>query len=230
MLKNFFCGRPRICYNGAMTRSQGVALVLCAAVCAGIGLRMARRRSGHAAHSPHGPAQAKAQANLASANPGGMYLDKDKQVYVTYGTQDPALQSYIRALMDGSFDTRAKGRAIFLKVCAACHQPDGMGKEGVAPPLVGSEWVLASDGNRLVRIVLNGISGPVKVEGRVWNLTMPPWRENLRDDQIAVVLNYIRSNVGTNKAGPVTQEIIATARQEEHPKPETEAELLEISE
>jgi mono/diheme cytochrome c family protein len=41
---------------------------------------------------------------------------------------------------------------IFQKICAACHQQDGAGKEGVAPPLAGSEWVKAPSGERLVRM------------------------------------------------------------------------------
>lgn len=205
--------------------------VICAAVCAGIGIRLARNRAAEIPPASHVQARVEAGTNLPSAAaPAGTYIDKDKLVFVNYGTRDPALQSFIKALMDGSYDTTAKGRAIFLKVCAACHQPDGMGKEGVGPPLAGSEWVLASDGNRLVRIVLNGISGPVQVQGRQWNLVMPPWRENLRDDQIAVVLTYIRSNLGTNKAGPIRLETVGAARQQSHPKPETAAELLEISE
>ncbi|HUD82643.1 MAG TPA: hypothetical protein VMQ67_04040, partial [Candidatus Saccharimonadales bacterium] len=63
-------------------------------------------------------------------------------------------------------------------------------------------------------------------KGRVWNLAMPPWRENLKDDEIAVVLTYIRSKVGGNKAGPIKPELVSAARQESHPGPETAAELL----
>ncbi|HEX3719282.1 MAG TPA: cytochrome c [Verrucomicrobiae bacterium] len=216
-----------------MTRRRGIAVILCVAVCAGIGAHLAWRRAAEKSHRRREQARMTGngvKTNSAPLAPAGMYLDTNKLVFANFGTQDPALQAYIKALMDGSYDTRAKGRAIFIKICAACHQPDGMGKDGVGPPLVGSEWVLASDGNRLVRIVLNGLSGPVQVEGRQWNLVMPPWRENLRDDQIAVVLTYIRSNLGTNKAGPIRQELVSAAREESHPKPETAKELLEISE
>jgi mono/diheme cytochrome c family protein len=161
--------------------------------------------------------------------PAGIYLDKDKLVYVNYGTPDPALQAYLQALMNGSYDMTAKGRAIFLKICAACHQPDGAGKDGVGPPLAGSEWVLSPGGGRLARIVLNGIAGPIRVQDRDWNLPMPPWRENLTDDQIAVVLSYIRSELGTNKAPPIKPESVGAARQEAHPGPESAAELSQIS-
>ena len=164
-----------------------------------------------------------------AALPTGFYVGTDRPIYVTYGTADPMLRSLIRALMNDSTNAMAKGQAIFEKTCAACHQRDGLGKEGVAPPLVGSEWVLEPGGQRLARIVLNGLNGPVSVQGRVWNLAMPPWRENLDDDAIAVTLNYVRSGLGTNKAVGIRSDLVNAARQELHPGPETAAELLQLS-
>jgi mono/diheme cytochrome c family protein len=163
-----------------------------------------------------------------SALPTGFYVGTDHPIYVTYGTSDPVLRSFIHTLMTSHTDDAAKGEAIFQKTCAACHQHDGLGKEAVAPTLVGSEWVLAPGGERLVRIVLNGLNGPISVQGRVWNLPMPPWRENLDDDAVAVVLNYIRSGLGTNQATAIKPELVRTARQEPHPGPETSAELLQL--
>jgi mono/diheme cytochrome c family protein len=165
----------------------------------------------------------------ASAPPQGFYITKDNQkIFVNYGTPDPLLQTFMRSVMSGNYDASAKGREIFLKICAACHQPDGGGKEGVAPPLVGSEWVLAPSGERLVRIVLNGLNGPITVRGKTWNQPMLPWRENLTDEQIAVVLNFIRSQLGDNKAAPISPELVATARQEKHTGAESAEELLRI--
>lgn len=163
------------------------------------------------------------------ALPTGFYVGADEPVYVTYGTSDPVLRAFIRALMSSGTDAAGKGRAIFEKTCAACHQRDGMGKDRVAPPLVGSEWVVTPGGGRLARIVLNGLNGPITVQGRSWNLPMPPWRENLDDDAIAVVLNYIRSDLGTNKAPAIKPALVGAARQELHPGPETAAELLQLS-
>jgi len=161
-----------------------------------------------------------------AALPAGFYVGTEQPIYVTYGTADPVLRSFIRTLMSSSADAAGKGQAIYEKTCAACHQRDGMGKLNVAPPLVGSEWVLATNSERLVRFVLNGLSGPITVQGRDWNLPMPPWRENLDDDAIAVVLNYIRSGLGTNKAAAIRPELVGTARKEPHPSPETATEHL----
>ena len=164
--------------------------------------------------------------NLTAGPASGFYLGKGgRRVYIDYATPDPLLRSLIQSVMESSSDPNAKGKEIFMRICAACHQRDGAGKDGVAPPLVGSEWALAPDGGPLARIVLNGMAGRVEVEGRSWNLAMPPWRENLDDDQVAVVLTYVRSALGTNHAAAITPDFVAAARQNARSKPETAAEL-----
>ncbi len=45
----------------------------------------------------------------------------------------------------------ARGRMLYRSLCAACHQSDGAGMDGLAPPLHGSEWVLGPP-DRLIRI------------------------------------------------------------------------------
>jgi mono/diheme cytochrome c family protein len=122
---------------------------------------------------------------------------------------------------------RAEGRRIFTTTCAACHQDSGLGQDGKAPPLVGSEWVLAPKGDRIVRVVLNGFTGAVSVKGKEWNLTMLNWRDNFNDDQIAGVLTYIRSSWGNN-AGPISPDLVKAARADKHPGYETADELLKI--
>lgn len=161
--------------------------------------------------------------------PPGFYTDTNRLVYLTYTTPDPVLRSFFRSIMGGSGDSKSKGRAIFQKICVACHQQEGEGKEGVAPPLAGSDWVTAPSGERLVRILLNGLNGPIQVQGKTWNLVMPPWRANLDDEQIAMVLNYIRSQWGNKAAAPIKPATAAAARRETHPKPENAGELLRVS-
>jgi mono/diheme cytochrome c family protein len=82
------------------------------------------------------------------------------------------------------------GKAVYEMACVPCHQPHGMGQEGLAPPLAQSEWVSGSP-ERLVRIVLNGLRGPIKVKGQTYELDMPSLGV-LSDEQIAAVLTYIR--------------------------------------
>ena len=86
------------------------------------------------------------------------------------------------------------GKVNYETFCLPCHQPHGMGQEGLAPPLVGSEWVAWSE-DRIIRIVLNGLRGPIKVKGQPFELDMPALGV-LDDEQIATVLTYVRNEWG----------------------------------
>jgi mono/diheme cytochrome c family protein/glucose/arabinose dehydrogenase len=82
------------------------------------------------------------------------------------------------------------GKLTYGTVCGQCHKPDGMGQAGLAPPLVDSEWILG-DRDRLIKIVLHGLRGPITVNGQPWELDMPHLRI-LTDDEVANVLTYVR--------------------------------------
>lgn len=96
----------------------------------------------------------------------------------------------IKPLTEAQTALFEKGKTIYATLCAACHQPHGFGLDGLAPPLVDSEWVLGKP-EVLARIVMHGLAGPVKVSGRTYNLAMPPLPQ-LTDEDIAGVLTYIR--------------------------------------
>lgn len=101
-----------------------------------------------------------------------------------------------------------KGKTLYM-ICAACHQPNGQGMDGLAPPLADSEWVLG-DPSVSTRIILHGIGGPIKVAGRNWNLQMPPL-PIFNDEDLAALLTYIRRE-WENTADPVTPEEVAAVR------------------
>ena len=131
----------------------------------------------------------------------------------------------------GADDPAAKaakeGAIVFSTYCAACHQADGNGVAGQFPPLAGSEWVLADGPNRMVRIVLNGLKGPIKVKGGDYNNQMNAFRDSMDDRQIANVLTYVRNSWG-NKASPVTAaEVVAIRTAEAARTGEWTAEELE---
>ncbi|MBI3880176.1 MAG: cytochrome c [Verrucomicrobia bacterium] len=106
-----------------------------------------------------------------------------------------------------------EGKNVYTTFCAPCHQPSGLGAPGIAPPLVGSEWVLAEGANRIIRIVLNGAQGPITVKGQEFNLAMVPWKDALNDKQIAAVITFIRNNPEwEHKAGGVKPEEVAPIR------------------
>jgi mono/diheme cytochrome c family protein len=101
------------------------------------------------------------------------------------------------------------GKMLYSGVCAACHQPHGLGVEGLAPPLADSEWVLGSE-QRLARILLHGLTGEIRVKGRPYRLDMPALGL-FTDDQIASVLTYVRRE-WDHTANPVEPETIKSIR------------------
>jgi len=109
----------------------------------------------------------------------------------------------------------AKGEALYGIVCIACHQPTGLGSPGQYPPLAGSEWA-QGPANRVIRIPLHGLSGPIQVKGQTWNAampafgTMPPLDS---DENLAAVLTYVRQAWG-NQGDPITPEQVKAIRAE----------------
>ncbi|MEZ6153650.1 MAG: c-type cytochrome [Pirellulaceae bacterium] len=85
------------------------------------------------------------------------------------------------------------GQEVYNATCYSCHKADGRGYPGLAPSLVESEWVNGSP-EHLIRIVLHGLQGPVKVNGEEWNLQMPGLGDSpvLNDERMASVLTYAR--------------------------------------
>lgn len=102
------------------------------------------------------------------------------------------------------------GAALFSSLCAACHQPTGLGLPGVFPPLAASEWVNGSPGTAAA-IVLHGVTGPLTVAGKDFNGTMPAFKDQLSDEQLAALLTYIRDQWG-NSSAPVTATDVAQVR------------------
>jgi mono/diheme cytochrome c family protein len=159
-----------------------------------------------------------------------LYLDGhaggfSKEVYAPYGSAEAVAAANPQGEGDKML---TMGREVFTKTCSVCHQPNGLGKEGLAPPLVGSEWVLASSADRIVHIPLYGLTGPITVKGQQWGLTMTPLGDNLTDQQIAAALTYVRTKLGDNKASPVSPDLVKAARAEKHSGPVTADELLKI--
>jgi len=137
------------------------------------------------------------------------------QVYGPYGTLDEVGRDQPATGGNKRFNN---GRLNFKLYCAPCHMESGLGNPANnVPPLVHSEWVLAESHNRLIRIVLNGLQGPIKVDGKDFNSNgMLPWRDTLTDDEvIASVLTFIRGNgEWGHHASEITAEEVAKIRGE----------------
>jgi len=124
-----------------------------------------------------------------------------------------------------------KGAEIYSRegYCATCHQPDG---EGLAlsgfPPLAKSSWVAADD-DRMIKLTLKGIYGPLELDGKKFpgQVPMTPFGGLLSDEDLASVLTYVRNSFG-NKSMPVTAAKIKQVREATKDRVEfyTPAELL----
>jgi mono/diheme cytochrome c family protein len=101
------------------------------------------------------------------------------------------------------------GKSIYVKHCLTCHQADGGGVPNMNPPLIGTSYVLG-DKTRLIKVVLNGFSESVDIDGESYSNVMPA-HDFLKDKEIAAVLTYVRKNF-TNKAGPVSAAQVKAVR------------------
>lgn len=104
-------------------------------------------------------------------------------------------------------ETLEAGAAVYEKYCASCHQRDGKGDESRFPPLAATGWV-AGNVERLISIVVNGVGGPITVEGKSYNGVMPA-HGFLTDEQIAQVLTFLRQNMGNFASGVTAAEVAA---------------------
>lgn len=114
-------------------------------------------------------------------------------------------------------DVMTKGQQVYMMVCFACHQPTGQGLPGMFPPLASSDWASAAKPDRLIRMVLHGITGPININGQPFTTPaplMPPQGATLNNEQIAAVLTYVRNSFG-NRAGMVTPDQVQVIREAE---------------
>ena len=108
------------------------------------------------------------------------------------------LAAPVQAPMQASI---TRGKVVYQQVCLACHQVDAGGVQGMTPTLVKTTYVLGPK-TPLIKIVLNGMTGAVTINGDDFHNVMAP-HSDLTDQQIADVLTYVRNSFG-NKASAVT--------------------------
>ncbi|HEY8503042.1 MAG TPA: cytochrome c [Gemmataceae bacterium] len=110
------------------------------------------------------------------------------------------------------------GRRIYTANCQVCHQAGGEGQDPQYPPLAGSEWVVGAEASpeRLSRILLYGLTGPITVAGKPYNAQMPAWGAQLKDHQIAAVLTFVRQELQPpdRKGEPILPATVSAVREE----------------
>jgi mono/diheme cytochrome c family protein len=121
-----------------------------------------------------------------------------------------------------------RGRRQFGASCAGCHHRSGLGEVGGPPALVDSAFIQGSE-ERLVRIVLQGLEGPLRNDGKLYrNLNMPAIL-NLSSDEVAEVLTYVRREWG-HRAPAVSIETVRAIKKisEDREEPWTQVELMKF--
>jgi cytochrome c oxidase subunit 2 len=94
-----------------------------------------------------------------------------------------------------------KGEKVYDKICAACHQPGGVGVPGVFPALKGSK-IATGDRAAHLNIVLHGKPGTA----------MLAFGEQLNEVDLAAVITYERNAFGNNTGDVVQPSDIAAAK------------------
>jgi mono/diheme cytochrome c family protein len=121
------------------------------------------------------------------------------------GASDEAFAQATSALSQGQVFDEQGGAALFANVCAGCHQPDARGASGAGayPALAENENLASAD--YLERLLLSGQRG------------MPPVGQMMSDQQVADVINYVRTHFGNAYGDAVSTADIEAARREMRP-------------
>jgi mono/diheme cytochrome c family protein len=103
-------------------------------------------------------------------------------------------------LSEGYRFSETSGEGLFTNVCRGCHMADGKGAAGAGtyPSLVGNKNLQARE--YPVGIVVNG------------QRDMPPFGAMMSDDQVAAVVNYLRTHFGNHYSDVVTSEDVKIVR------------------
>ena len=87
------------------------------------------------------------------------------------------------------------GKTIYMAQCAVCHGAQGRGAPPNFPPLTGNPSIQMQSAVNPIRMVLNGGYPPGTAQNPM-PYGMPPFAQNLSDDDVAAVVTYIRSSWG----------------------------------
>jgi mono/diheme cytochrome c family protein len=114
--------------------------------------------------------------------------------------ENEARRSLQGSLSPGFRFTEANGEQLFVSVCQGCHMPDGNGATGA-----GNYPALTEDKN----LESSGFPVYVVVRGQ---RAMPPIGSMMSDDQVAAVVNYVRTHFGNQYRDAVTAEDVRRVR------------------
>lgn len=107
-----------------------------------------------------------------------------------------------------------EGSILYKTYCANCHQRNGKGDNNRFPPLDSSEYVMG-DKDKLINIILNGLTGEIKVKGKTYNGLMPAHAHILDDHAIASITTFVRNRFGKQPGTVTTHDVVAVRKKTE---------------
>ena len=121
----------------------------------------------------------------------------------------PVAAAPAAAFVKADDETMKRGQAVYARTCVACHQPTGKGLAPVFPSIAATP-IVNGDPTLPIKFILNGLMGPITVDGVTFNSMMPPVA-GVSDQDIADVLTYVRQSFG-NQSNPVTADQVKAVR------------------
>jgi len=109
------------------------------------------------------------------------------------------------SLQQCSIEKYPDGKRFYENNCENCHFPDGQGFRELNPPLAQSDFLIQNR-NALPCIILNGLDGPIQVNGITYDHPMPG-SPHLHDAEITNIINYINSAWGNDQPYMTLQEV-----------------------
>jgi nitrite reductase (NO-forming)/hydroxylamine reductase len=106
-------------------------------------------------------------------------------------------------------DLMASGGKLFSAHCAACHQANGQGLAGAFPPLAESDYLTSGGPAAAIDAVLNGLTGPITVNGKDYNSVMPNL-SYLSDSDVADIVTFVFNSWGNPGGEASSAEVAAT--------------------
>jgi mono/diheme cytochrome c family protein len=137
------------------------------------------------------------------------------QIPISYA--DPSNKPLDEACLSDELEAAATassrtGKEAYQRVCATCHQADGLGQKEVFPPLKGTEWTQYD--SVIANIVLRGLSGTITVQGDRYASSMSSFAKDLSDAELVALIQYIQQEFNDRSSTITIEEVSAIRAQE----------------
>ena len=133
--------------------------------------------------------------------------DADLQAMAAYLKSVAAKQTISASESSKGLAVSVSGQQAYQTYCASCHQGDGKGLEGAIPGLAGNGAVTAKGPQNVIQVVIGGL------EAKDGLAPMPAVGQAMTDDEVASVVNYVRSAWGNNAPENAGAGAVGTVRQ-----------------